>query len=279
MTDAPSGSTAAPILTLVGRSGSPVTREVEQIVRRHRRRWNLRIASPDEFPFADDDSRAQTELILFAVDHPDDVGIDVDAAWAASPLTRWLICRADWCESAGRSRDRWPQAVQVPVSSLGARLELEFDVVQNRRTPAAITADRNEVFAIGHPPTSTSPLRGVSIACNGPDPTLGESVLAACRAAGAGVATLHSATANDATAVNATTDVLLFDGDPWTPDRRTTLREWTAAADAPAVVVLFGYLRLHQRTEAVSLGARAAIEKLVPEQELFEAILMVANDD
>ncbi|WP_145370553.1 hypothetical protein [Maioricimonas rarisocia] len=238
-------------------------------MRRQRRCWNLWIASPDEFPFAADDRRAQTDLILFAVDHPDDIGIDVDAAWADAPLTRWLICRADWCDSTGRTRDRWPQSAHVPVSALAARLELEFDVLQNRRTPAAITADRNEVFAFGHPATPASPLQGVTVAWDGPDPTLGESVLAACRAAGAQVATSSVSNA----------DVLLFDGDPWTATRQDALGRLTASVDAPAVVVQFGYLRLHQRAEALALGACAAIEKLVPEQELFDAILSVANGD
>lgn len=39
------------------------------------------------------------------------------------------------------------------------------------------------------------------------------------------------------------------------------------------MVVLFGYLRPQYHDRAVSHGAATAIEKLVPEQELFDAIL------
>jgi len=260
-------STSAPSLTLVGRSGSPVTRKAEQIVRRHRRHWTLRIATPAEFPLPDEDPRAQADLMLFAVDHPDDEVIDIDRAWEQAPLTRWLICRGDWCESAGRTRGRWPQAVDIPISALTSQLQLEFDVLQNRSVPTAMTSDRNEVFAAGHPPCTGSPLQEISIAWAGPDRTLGEAILTSCRAAGATLS-------DDA---GTTADVLLFDGDPWTATRQEQLAQQVAGG--PPVVVLFGYLRPQYHDRAVSHGAATAIEKLVPEQELFDAILAAVGRD
>lgn len=52
-----------------------------------------------------------------------------------------------WCDSEGRTRDRWPLAVRVPAGELAPRLAFELRVLSGAQPPLALTASRGEIFA------------------------------------------------------------------------------------------------------------------------------------
>lgn len=60
---------------------------------------------------------------------------------------RLLCCYGAWCESDGRNRALWPDALRVPVRLAQSMIELELPGVGAEADPIPPTAARDEIFA------------------------------------------------------------------------------------------------------------------------------------
>ena len=60
---------------------------------------------------------------------------------------RLLCCYGPWCESDGRSRNSWPDAVRVPLRLAESVIEQEFRRIQIGTPPIPPTSSRDEIFA------------------------------------------------------------------------------------------------------------------------------------
>lgn len=80
-------------------------------------------------------------------DHPQQYTVaDVTALFSASPLTRWVCVRSDWCESATRTGTVWPPAVTVPARLFADRWRRECAVLAGELPPLPLTAGIDEAF-------------------------------------------------------------------------------------------------------------------------------------
>lgn len=71
----------------------------------------------------------------------------IDELIGLLPLTRFVIAFGPWCESIGRTEQRWPIAWCVPSSHVAARLQRELaGIAAGETTPP--TAARDEAFSL-----------------------------------------------------------------------------------------------------------------------------------
>jgi hypothetical protein len=64
-----------------------------------------------------------------------------------SAAARLICVYGRWCDSEGRTRDRWPLAVRVNAARFPSRLEYELRVLSGEEAPLPLTASRGEIFA------------------------------------------------------------------------------------------------------------------------------------
>lgn len=63
------------------------------------------------------------------------------------PLARFIIAFGPWCESIGRTEQRWPIAWCIPIRHLETRLAREFSTLRDGRPASPATASRDEMFS------------------------------------------------------------------------------------------------------------------------------------
>lgn len=140
---------------------------------------------------------------------------------AFAPLARVVVCAGAWCESDGRNRDLWPQAVRVPIWAAIDRLRHEWQLIcgQQDRSPLLWSASREEVFAFD---ASCEFLDGErkSVLVDSPDPAIRRYLSDALSAE------KHQLEFESPS-------VILFDADPWDSSRANALnsvrRRWPTA--------------------------------------------------
>jgi hypothetical protein len=87
---------------------------------------------------------------LYVVCHssPDEYSEGEVAHLLALAAAARLVCvYGRWCDSEGRTRDRWPLAVRVPAARFPSRLEYELRALSGAVAPLPLTASRGEIFA------------------------------------------------------------------------------------------------------------------------------------
>jgi hypothetical protein len=134
---------------VVGDVFSVEMRPVEECVARLARRgFGVRVA-PDILEAIRKSSADawRADLAVICQHTPDEyTAADVRQLLGAFPLARVVCCYGSWCASDGRTRDVWPLAVRVPVTSAARRIGLELDVLAGDRRPLPLTAARDEIF-------------------------------------------------------------------------------------------------------------------------------------
>ncbi|MEQ9410572.1 MAG: hypothetical protein RIK87_22745 [Fuerstiella sp.] len=114
---------------------------------------------------------------------------------------RLICCYGPFCESDGRNRDVWPDAVRVPQRLAAALIERELTDADAGRPAIPPTAGRDEVFAhrLGQP-IHWAPLTSeqtVNAAVISPDRTLRRTVAQALKSFGLGSVDLPLIAAGD----------------------------------------------------------------------------------
>ncbi len=95
------------------------------------------------------------ELIILFQTLPDQFSpSEIDQLFETHPLSRILVAYGSYCESDGRTRSLWPQALRVPNWKLLQRVEREIDVLRGHSSALPLTATREETVHFEYLPFS-----------------------------------------------------------------------------------------------------------------------------
>ncbi len=206
---------------------------------------------------------------------------NTDRLIATAPLARFICCYGLWCESDARNRDIWPPAIRVPVSMFEHRLRRELNMLRGECSPLPLTASRDEAFSFSF----SSEYDGESnhsfwcghlpqphvILIQTPDRELERWLADLLTSAGHRLAT-HTGIAADFS-----TDVILWDLDPWDPCRlKERLTEAAGYENpdtaTPRIIGLMGMPHPEDSDIARALGVSSILSKLAPIDDILAAV-------
>lgn len=88
------------------------------------------------------------DLVVSYQSIPDEYSAtDIDQLIGLLPLSRFVVAFSPWCESIGRTEQRWPSAWSIPLAHAAARIRLELQQLDEDSTPLPATTSRDEAFA------------------------------------------------------------------------------------------------------------------------------------
>lgn len=88
------------------------------------------------------------DLVISYQSIPDEYSAaDIDRLVGILPLSRFVVVFSPWCESIGRTEQRWPSAWSVPLAHAAPRIQLELQQLAEDSTPLLATTSRDEAFA------------------------------------------------------------------------------------------------------------------------------------
>ena len=88
------------------------------------------------------------DLVILYQSIPDEYSAaDIDRLIGMLPLSRFVVVFSPWCESIGRTEQRWPSAWSVPLANAATRIRLELQQLSDDSTPLLATTSRDEAFA------------------------------------------------------------------------------------------------------------------------------------
>ena len=88
------------------------------------------------------------DLVILYQAIPDEFSsADIDHLIGLLPLSRFVVAFSPWCESIGRTEQRWPLAWSVPVAHAAARIRFELQQLAADQPPLPATTSRDEAFA------------------------------------------------------------------------------------------------------------------------------------
>lgn len=88
------------------------------------------------------------EFVIVYQSIPDEfLGAEIDQLIGLLPLSRFVVAFSPWCESIGRTEQRWPSAWSVPVAHAAARIRSELQQWASDAPPLPATASRDEAFS------------------------------------------------------------------------------------------------------------------------------------
>lgn len=177
------------------------------------------------------------------------------------PLSRLICCYGPWCEADGRTRTIWPLSIRVPARAISSRLQLEWEIIQEKRPAFPLTSGRDEVFQAeasdGQFPVEGLPEAWCFQVESGDRAYRG--MLVEKLVFWGGLLTESR---------DETSDLLVADLDPW---EVISQRLQTRDGSIPVVGVM-GLAHPETVSIARSAGIENVVSKLAPEQELFQAI-------
>lgn len=89
------------------------------------------------------------DLVVAYQSIPDEYSsADIDQLIGMLPLSRFVVAFSPWCESIGRTEQRWPSAWSVPLAHAAARIRSELQQLEAGQQPLLATTSRDEAFAI-----------------------------------------------------------------------------------------------------------------------------------
>jgi hypothetical protein len=87
------------------------------------------------------------DLVVSYQSIPDEYSsTDIDQLIGMLPLSRFVVAFSPWCESIGRTEQRWPSAWSVPLAHASARIRLELQQLADDSPPLLATTSRDEAF-------------------------------------------------------------------------------------------------------------------------------------
>lgn len=200
------------------------------------------------------------DLIVVLESHPDEYSLgDIHILFASEPLARIVCCAGAWSESAGRTRKLWPLALRVSATSAIPRLECEWELLQDQQTTNYLppTGSREEWFAAHHPELGAQanpPGRRVRLIS--PDPAYRQMLANALTSVGLSLSERSS-------------DVIVYDFDPWQPEQIDELQKLSETAH---VIAVTGWITPAEEAALLSVGATAVIPKLGDIHRLLAAM-------
>lgn len=172
-------ATTAPLcrVALVGPAGRREFRELIGWLCEHK---DIRVTEefPDIVTAMQSEGLADCQLTIVLQSYSDQyTAADINHLIGLTLFQRLLCCYGAWCESDGRNRQLWPDALRVPVRLAQSMIELELPGVGAEADPIPPTAARDEIFAhrlIDVPPDNN--FEALNAAIIGPDRTIRRTV-------------------------------------------------------------------------------------------------------
>jgi len=88
------------------------------------------------------------DLVVSYQSIPDEYSsADIDQLIGMLPLSRFVVAFSPWCESIGRTEQRWPSAWSVPAAHAAARIRFELRQLATGQLPLPATTSRDEAFS------------------------------------------------------------------------------------------------------------------------------------
>jgi hypothetical protein len=166
------------------------------------------------------------DLIVVIQETPDQFSNhDVQQLLGIWPLARLVVCYGPWCNGDGRTRDAWPQATRVAHTSIDTRLASERSFSVGLGDGLPWTAGRDEIAAAEMDALNTTPTPPFTFHVVSPDPDWSRTLTDQLVAVGG----------HPSPTIDADTDLLLVDADPWDPGRLDSLIQSTTP---PAILLL-----------------------------------------
>lgn len=89
------------------------------------------------------------DLVVAHQSIPDEYSAnEIDRLIGMLPLSRFVVAFSPWCESIGRTEQRWPSAWSVPLAHIGARIRFELNELAADDPPLLATTSRDEAFRL-----------------------------------------------------------------------------------------------------------------------------------
>lgn len=148
----------------------------------------------------------------------------IDQLIGMTLFQRLLCCYGPWCESDGRNRSLWPDALRIPVRLAQSVVELELPGVGADADPIPPTAARDEIFAHRLIETSAEArlsFEDLNVAVVGPDGVFRHTVSATVKELGARIISLPLIAIEPRNAIRpqetprGPIHLVLHDLDPW----------------------------------------------------------------
>jgi len=87
------------------------------------------------------------DLVVAYQSVPDEFSAaEIDQLVGMLPLSRFVVAFSPWCESIGRTEQRWPSAWSVPLAHAAARIRFELQQLMTDAPPLPATTSRDEAF-------------------------------------------------------------------------------------------------------------------------------------
>ena len=88
------------------------------------------------------------DLVVSYQSIPDEYSAEeIDRLIGMLPLSRFVVAFSQWCESIGRTEQRWPSAWSVPLAHASTRIRIELQHLAINQPPLPATTSRDEAFA------------------------------------------------------------------------------------------------------------------------------------
>jgi len=206
------------------------------------------------------------DLIVVLQSWPDEhTRREVDELSRMAPLSRWVVSYGSWCESDGRTRNLWPQAVRVPWWAAQGRIEREWRLLKGESSIAMpMSSSREEVFGFDHPEFLTSGSKLVLI--DSPDSEYRHGLSDLLTASG------HSVITFEDFERDFTPHCILFDVDPWGEERQRRLHLLTAKCSNTPTWGLANRPDVDAMQSQGELGLISVFPKLGNHQQILTAI-------
>jgi hypothetical protein len=149
------------------------------------------------------DRLAESQLTVVLQSYSDQYAAPaIDQLIGQTLFQRLLCCYGAWCESDGRNRTQWPDALRVPVRLAQSVIELELPGIGAEADPIPPTAARDEIFAhrLIDVPAGTR-LRELNAVIIGPDRVIRRTVNATLKELGMRTISLPLIVVNPRTAI------------------------------------------------------------------------------
>lgn len=211
-------------------------------------------------PVVDEDSEWSPHLVVVCQSQPDEfIAADVHRLLRRFPLARFVCAAGLWCESDGRNRNAWPIGVRIPARIAMQRLRNERAVLDGEQPPLPLTAGREEAFefdATGSTGHRTGALNAIVLS---PDAALKSRFESDLRDGGYEVDDNGD-------------DVVLWDADPWLPERLVELQQLRQQAPEAVIVALSNFAPPEDEQRLIRAGADAVCGKLITGTDLRRVI-------
>ena len=142
--------TSQPIVLLIGESQSPQFRNALSNGRTSDIRGSTQTHRAKSLPEAISligTGELVPDLVVAYQSIPDEYSAaEIDQLIGMLPLSQFVVAFSPWCESIGRTEQRWPSAWSVPLAHAGARIRCELQQLMTDAAPLPATTSRDEAF-------------------------------------------------------------------------------------------------------------------------------------